>query len=108
MYNFTIISWFVFGILTILVAVIYFIIENFAQISPNYLAWSDNFNLKWWLVILINSGAILLLRIAYNSIKFNIYPTLIQKWMIKRNRDYTVNHKIDPVIGLGKLSPFPQ
>jgi hypothetical protein len=108
MYNFTYVSWFVLGVLTILVAVIYFIIENFLQISPNFLAWNDNFNLKWWLVLLINAAAVWGFRVAYNTIKFSLYPTLIQKWMFRRNVDYTLHHKLEPLIDIGTIPPVTQ
>jgi uncharacterized integral membrane protein len=108
MYNFTVVSWLVLGILTVLITIIYFIIENFTQVSVDYHAWGDNFNLKWWLVILINSGAVLAYRVAYNTVRFNLYPTLVQKWMIKRNREYILKHKIKPVIELETLPPLTQ
>lgn len=94
MYNFTVVSWFVFGILTIFVAFIYFIIENFANIGYNYLAWSANDNLKWWMLVLLQTASVLAVRVAYNTARFNICPTLVQQWMIRRNRDYRLNSKI--------------
>lgn len=109
MYNFTIFSWFVFGVLTILIALIYFIIENFLNIGPNYYAWSDNFNLKWWLVILLQFCSVLAVRVAYNTLRFNVWPTLVQQWMIRRNRDYTINHKVETVVSFGReLEPIPE
>ena len=88
MYNFTVVTWFTIWILTILVALIYYLIENFVNIGENYRVYGDSFRFKYWLIILINVWTAYGLRIAYNTFKFNYMPTHVMKWMIKRNRDY--------------------
>lgn len=79
MYNFTAVSWFILLIMSLLVALIYFIVENFANIGPNYYGWSDHFTWRYWLVMWIVVMGFVIARVAYNTFKFNLFPSMIHK-----------------------------
>lgn len=89
-YNFTLWTWFIVLIMTILISFLYFIFENYANFGQNYRAYGDNFRLKYWFLILLNGWSIYGLRMAYNTFRFHMFPNLIQQWMMKRNYDYQV------------------
>lgn len=46
-----------------------------------------------------------IVRVAYNTLKFNTFPRMVHRWMIVRNRDYDAMRrrhvKTDTVIGYG-------
>jgi len=53
---------------------------------------------------MLQSCVVLAVRVAYNTAKFNIWPTLVQQWMIRRNRDYVVSHKVETVVSYGRVA----
>jgi hypothetical protein len=89
-YNFTIWTWAIVLIFTLLISFLYFIFENFANFGQNYRAYGDNFRLKFWFLILVNGWSCYGLRTAYNTLRFHVFPSLSQQWMMKRNHDYRV------------------
>lgn len=89
-YNFTIWTWFIFIILTLLVIFLFYIIENFIRDASNYLAFGDNFRWKFWFLVLLNTITVYALRHAYNTLRFAVWPSNVMQWMTKRNSDYQV------------------
>lgn len=89
-YNLTIWTWFNLIVLTLVVSLIFFIIENFTTLSTNTMAYSAQNNLKFWLVTLVNVGGLFAVRVAYNTLRFALFPNLSQQLMVRRNHDYKV------------------
>lgn len=93
-YNLTLWSWFNLIFLTLLVSLIFFIVENFTTMSTYASAYTDHNNVKFWLLVLANVGFLHYVRMAYNTLRFCFYPSLVQQWMVRRNRDYVVFSKL--------------
>jgi phospholipid-translocating ATPase len=114
-YNFTIWTWINLLITGIFVCFLYYIVENFSRLSTNFRAYGDNFKLKYWMVILLNTAFIYGLRVAYTTVRFCCFPNLVMQWMVKRNHDYKAvglmqrpNPFIQAPYGLPAMySPFP-
>jgi hypothetical protein len=103
MYNFTVVSWFTLWVLTILVAFFFYLIENFLNIGENWRVYRDAFKLKYYLVIMANWLSIWAMRQAYNTLRFKMKPNMVQKWMMRRNKDYKQPVKSSAIVGEGRL-----
>lgn len=93
-YNFTIWTWFVFLILTVLLMFLFYIIENFISDGVNYLAFGANFTWKFWFMVFLNSMLVYILRYTYNALRFAVWPSNVMQWMTKRNSDYSAVEKL--------------
>lgn len=77
--SFTVVTAAIFAAMVLVGGVAFFILENFANIGQNYLAWSDNFNLKWWMILLLNVSTVAAFRAAWNTLRVSLWPTLVEK-----------------------------
>lgn len=103
MYNFTVVSWVTLCVLTILVAFLYYLTDNFLNIGECWRVYRDAFKLKYYFVILANWLSAWALRQAYNTLRFKLKPNLVQQWMMRRNKDYRMTIKSSAVVGEGRL-----
>lgn len=93
-YNLTLWTAINFVGLTLIVSLVFYLVENFTTMSTNAYSYGDHSNVKFWLVILLNVAFLLGIRVAYNTLKFCFYPNLVQQLMVRRNRDYNAFKKM--------------
>ena len=77
--------WFSTLILTLLIALIFFIIQTFANVDDAYYALVNNFNLRFWLLVLVNTAVYSLLRYLMIALDYTLWPNSIQVAMMQRN-----------------------
>ena len=68
-----------------MVSLVFFIIQIYAYVDDAYYALVNNFNLRFWLLVLVNSALGSLLRYLMVALDFTFWPNSAQVAMLQRN-----------------------
>lgn len=77
--------WFLVLFLTLTIAIIFFIIQNYAYVDDAYQALTNNFNLRFWLLILLNFIFGSAIRYLMLTLNFALWPSSVEVAILQRN-----------------------
>lgn len=77
--------WFLVLFMTFVIGIIFFLIQNYAYVDDAYQALTNNFNLRFWLLILLNSSLGIAIRYVMITLNFTFWPSSIELAILQRN-----------------------
>ena len=87
---------FVFIIASLVLSAIFYIVENFFPLLGYFHAYSDVFNLRFFLAIFAVTMIILLTKLALVTLEFELYPSITDIYKLHREHNPDI---LDDVVG---------